>query len=250
MFKSLIYLAGLVAVATALPARPSCPPPQHPIKYPYANTTLVTRQVTWTCRETSDYTAGDAEHEHGKGIFITNGDKVARGFYAYQNSCEYMPYKHIWIDAGETRFISFPDRWEGRIVRGDDETNLAGEPQTLATWVEFSLDAQGWIWGDVSLIRGCDGAVRLWATDGSKVERGFAKNILVGAPRSAYARKPNGACVLKHTENSDGSINTAVRDWELKHVGAAHAYVDDAHGNPVIASTNGRFGAHFYPGRP
>jgi hypothetical protein len=56
--------------------------------------------------------------------------------------------------------------------------------------------------------------------------------------------------VLKYTENGDGSINTIPRDWELQKVGAEYVYVDDYHGNPVIASNNGRFGTYWPAGRP
>ncbi|KAK3393928.1 hypothetical protein B0H63DRAFT_517091 [Podospora didyma] len=73
-----------------------------------------------------------------------------------------------------------------------DDSDLSGLPRLLSTWLEFSWDKQGWIWGDVSPIRGCDGAVRI------------AKN----------------------------------------------AYIDDAHGNSVIASHNGRFGSERHAGRP
>ncbi|KAK3386141.1 hypothetical protein B0H63DRAFT_523459 [Podospora didyma] len=86
-----------------------------------------------------------------------------------------------------------------------------GRPQLLNTWLEFSWDKQGWIWGDVSPIRGCDGAVRMWSTDGGNVQRGFS-------------------------------------DWIFD--GAGNAYIDDAYGNSVIASNNGRFGSEWYAGRP
>ena len=116
--------------------------------------------------------------------------------------------------------------------------------------MEFSFDAQGWAWGDVSLIRGCDGATLMWSEDGSGAWKGWDWWILDGAPNEAYANKRNGQRVLKWTENNDLSINTAVRDWYMANVGADRVYVDDDHGNPVIASTNGRFGTHWGPGRP
>ena len=65
-----------------------------------------------------------------------------------------------------------------------------------------------------------------------------------------YDMKNDGQWVLKATENFDGSINTAPRDWELQQVGAEYVYVDDYHGNPVILGTNRRFATYWPSGRP
>lgn len=89
----------------------------------------------------------------------------------------------------------------------------------------------------------------MWATDSSGAWKGFTQWILDGAPPGAYDTKPSGAVVLKATEGWDGSTDPVPRDWELQRVGAEYVYVDDGHGNPVITSTNGRFGTYWSPGR-
>ncbi|RYP27650.1 hypothetical protein DL767_007580 [Monosporascus sp. MG133] len=204
----------------------------------------------WTCSAQALFTWGELDDGH-PGLFITNADAAAyRGFYIYHNSCDSIPYKYIWVPPSSTRFVALPPRFEGRITRGVDQWSLRGVPQTLATWFEFSVDRYGWIWGDVSLIRGCDGAVVMWATDGSGAWKGFVQSILENAPLDAYDRKDSGVWVLKASVNWDGSINRSVRDWEYFQVGPEHVYVDDWHGNPVITSTNGHFGTYWPAGRP
>ena len=42
------------------------------------------------------------------------------GFYAYENSCDSVPYKYTWIAPGATTFLSFPAGFAGRITRGID----------------------------------------------------------------------------------------------------------------------------------
>ncbi|KAH8886943.1 hypothetical protein GQ53DRAFT_784577 [Thozetella sp. PMI_491] len=203
----------------------------------------------WDCSKTPTFTWGETDNG-GKGVLITNAASDWAGFYIYHNSCDEVPYKYIWINAGDTQFVSLPDHFEGRITRGLDSYMLNGKPQLLATWFEISYDQNGWAWGDVSLIRGCDGGSLIWSTDGSGAWKGFTQWILDGAPTGAYDMKNDGVWVLKYTENNDGSINTIPRDWEMQKVGAQYVYVDDAHGSPVIASTNGRFGTYWPSGRP
>lgn len=122
-------------------------------------------------------------------------------------------------------------------------------PRPLGTWFEFALDKNSWIWGDVSLIRGCDGAVLMWALDDSGAWKGFTQWILDGAPVGAYQTKPSGEAVLGATEDWNGSTNAVPLDWEVQRVGADYAYVDDSHGSPVITSTNGRFATYWPAGR-
>ena len=203
----------------------------------------------WACNSEATSTQGDDPTSTGSGgIFIANADVEPRGFYIYHH----VPYKYIWVGGGgETRFVALPPLFQGRVTRGLDAWNLQGNPQLLATWFEFSLDDAGWIWGDVSLIRGCDGGALFWATDGSGAWKGFDQpSLLVGAPPAAYARKDSGVLVLDESTNWDGTINAVVRDWEYGILGPDDVYVDDLHGNPVITSTNGRFGSYWPAGRP
>jgi hypothetical protein len=151
--------------------------------------------------------------------------------------------KYINLGPGETEFIQLPGNFQGRITRGTDDMNLNGSPQLLGTWMEFSFDpsGNGWLWGDVSLIRGYDGAVSFCATDGSNECRGFSQDILPGAPDSAKAYKPNGAPDLAPTE--DGNWDSD--NWCLQNVQSV-AYCDDSHGSPDIVSTNGAFDVIFW----
>ncbi|KAI0803352.1 hypothetical protein GGR55DRAFT_397134 [Xylaria sp. FL0064] len=224
------------------------------IREPLSNTTLAVEGLeaakAWTCTKKghSKHTKGDKVQGHG--IKLTNGDKVARSFYLYHNSCDSVPWKHITIPAGKTRYVQVPALWEGRVTRGTDKLNLAGVPRPLGTWFEFSLDKYGVIWGDVSLIRGTDGAVALWSTDDMTRRRtGFRQWVLDGAPKGAYSKKADGKKVIGPTEGKDAVIRPVPRNWVLKKVGAKHAYVDDSHAKPVINSNNGRFGVWFGRGR-
>ncbi|ROV95699.1 hypothetical protein VMCG_07606 [Cytospora schulzeri] len=193
-------------------------------------------------------TAGD-EDDGGLGVTITNADTTWRAFYIYYNTCDYVPYKYVWVSAGGTVFVSLPAMFEGRITRGTDEWNLGGVPRPLGTWLEFALDNNSWIWGDVSLIRGCDGGVLLWSLDSSGSWKGFTEDIFEGAPIEAYDVKPSGQWVIAATENWDGTTNWSSMIWDYKKVGPEVVYVDDAHGNPVITSKNGRFGTYWPAGR-
>lgn len=268
ILPSLIAISGLLATVTAIPRSGSA---DAPVSLPSPNITAITsvpqsefksyksgnlhrgtshaKTKRWTCSTSPIFTWGEHD-DGGKGVLITNADGDWRGFYFYYNNCDSVPYKYVWINAGETQFVSLPADFQGRVVRGVDSTMLNGSPQLLATWFELSFDAAGWAWGDVSLIRGCDGGSLMWSTDGSGAWKGFTQWILDGAPEGSYDMKNDGQWVLKYTENVDGSINTAPRDWELEKVGAEYVYVDDYHGNPVIASTNGRFGTYWPAGRP
>lgn len=208
---------------------------------------LVTKR--WSCSSSATLTWGDND-DGGKGILITNAGSDWAGFYAYHNDCPDMPYKYIWIAAGSTEFLSLPSDFKGRVIRGVDVYNLNGQPQMLATWFEISFDSAGWAWGDVSLIRGCDGAVLMWSLDGSGAWKGSTQWVLDGAPTGAYDMKNDGQWVIKYTENRDGSVNTIPRDWDINQIGVDYVYVDDYNGDPVITSTNGRFGTYWPDGRP
>jgi hypothetical protein len=201
--------------------------------------TSIDKRVLIECPKSAIFTFGDADNG-GKGIIITNGGSGWYGFYIYHNSCDSVPYKYIWIDAGQTQFVSLPDLFEGRITRGNDQINLAGRPQLLGTWFEFSFDRNGAIWGDVSLIRGTDEGVLMWSTDGSGAWKGFTHDVMSMAPSGAWAQKPSGTWVLAPTEGPMG--NEATRNYLLGTVGPELVYCDDRHGNPVITSGNGRFG--------
>jgi hypothetical protein len=105
--------------------------------------------------------------------------------------------------------------------------NLAHVPNLLGTWFEFNWSGGG-IWGDISLIRGCDQGILMWSEDGSGAWKGFTQDILANAPVGAWAQKPDGNWCLAPTE--DG--NSIVLNYELSAVGPEYAYIDDSHGSP------------------
>lgn len=202
----------------------------------------------WDCSTQPILTWGDHD-DGGRGITITNAGDDWRGFYIYHNSCDQMPWKYIWIEKGATQFVSFPERFEGRIMRGVDATMLNGQAQPLGSWFEISWDKYNVGWADVSLIRGCDGAVLTWSLDGVDKWKGFTQWILDGAPYGAYDQKNDGQWVIKATEGENAVINTIPRDWDMEKVGADKVYVDDDHCGPVISSNNARFGTYWPEGR-
>lgn len=78
------------------------------------------RDAHWNCTEVPAFTWGDADRG-GLGIRITNADSTWRAFFVYHNTCDYIPYKYIWVNSNSTEFVSLPAGFAGRIVRGTDE---------------------------------------------------------------------------------------------------------------------------------
>ncbi|KAI1405357.1 hypothetical protein F4819DRAFT_510329 [Hypoxylon fuscum] len=236
------FLGLLLATAAALPANVGS-------LYSH-NPSALSPRSTGSCATKATQTFGDPD-QNGAGIQLKNGDSQSRSYFVYQNSCDYIPLKYITIGAGQTQFVSLPAGFQGRVVRGTEAVNLDGQPHTLGTWLELGLDGTGKGWADVSLIRGCDGAVSVAAMDGSGVSTGFDdSSILDGAPEGAYDTKQSGAKVLKATEGLLSVVVDVVRDYLASKLGYDKAYIDDYHGNPVICSSNERFSATFYHGRP
>lgn len=74
----------------------------------------------WACASSPTFTWGDADNG-GVGVTISNADFDWRAFYIYQNLCDYVPLKYLWIAAQHTVFVSLPADFQGRITRGTDE---------------------------------------------------------------------------------------------------------------------------------
>ncbi|KAI1085439.1 hypothetical protein F5B20DRAFT_3447 [Whalleya microplaca] len=267
MLKVLFKLAGCLTIAVALPTAlvrdPSTSGSVRAINHlnsidshrkglPQNDATSKIENIEArfsSCPSVSQLIDGDVNNS-GPGVELTNADNEDRTFFVYRNSCDNIPAKYIRIRSGETRFVSLPSDFQGRITRGTEKWNLMGLARPLATWVEITVDPQGTIWGDVSLIKGCDGAATLESLDGSNLKVGFDNWVLDGAPDAAYSVKPSGTRVIAGTENTLVNILSAPRDWLAQKIGYEKVYIDDYHGNPVISSTNGRFAVTFYPGRP
>ncbi|KAI1383895.1 uncharacterized protein F4822DRAFT_417939 [Hypoxylon trugodes] len=211
---------------------------------------MVTRRDPGNCSTQAQDANSDAD-SGGPGLKITNGDTQSRCFFAYENSCDEIPLKYISIGIGETKFLSLPSSFQGRIVRGAENVNLDGSPHLLGTWLEITFDNSQKGYADVSLIRGCDGAVTVASLDGSGANTGFNdEGILIGAPEAAYAVNDEGVKVIAATEGQQSVVVPAPRDYLVSKIGYGKAYIDDYHDNPVICSSNRRFGATFYQGAP
>ncbi|OAA40530.1 hypothetical protein BBO_06114 [Beauveria brongniartii RCEF 3172] len=174
---------------------------------------------------------------------ITNAGNDWRGFYIHHNSCDRVPWKYIWIEAGKTEFVSFLERFEGCIQRGVDQYMMNGqETQSLDSWLEISWDEYNVLWADISLIRGCDGAILAWPLDGVDKWKGFKQWILDDTPYGTYDKKHDGQWVIKATKGVNAAIDTIPRDWDMDKV--EYIYVEDDHGGPIISSNNARFGSY------
>ncbi|RYP09830.1 hypothetical protein DL765_008298 [Monosporascus sp. GIB2] len=219
------------------------------------NNNISSRGITWTCPQQATrltYNYQNQEQAPGPGIKLMNHDGEERSFYFYWNSCDSIPYAYLSMPARGSRFVSLPAGFQGRVTRGTDETHLNGQPQLLGTWVELSFptgDDRGG-WGDVSLIRGCDGAATVRALDGSGLLRGFEHWVLDGAPQEAYDTKESGAEVIRAVGDVTIRQEAIARDYLLSKVNLSNVYVDNEHGNPVICSANSRFAVTFFKGRP
>ncbi|KAH8651055.1 hypothetical protein BX600DRAFT_553974 [Xylariales sp. PMI_506] len=200
------------------------------------------------CATTPAYSWGDTD-EGGPGILIGNAGTDYRWFYFYENGCNTVAYQYTLVPPGYFVYYALPSLFAGRITRGTNEYDLYGQADP-ATWFEFSLDENNWIWGDISLIRGCDGPAVLYATDGSGSWKGWNSDIISDAPAGATTYKADGSLVIQATEGENAVINTIPDEWDLAQVGPDYVYCDDSHGAPVIASTNGRFGVGFPDGNP
>lgn len=84
--------------------------------------TAATAEKRWVCASSPTFTWGDADNG-GVGVTITNADFEWRAFYIYQNLCDYVPLKYVWIAAQHTVFVSLPADFQGRITRGTDEVS-------------------------------------------------------------------------------------------------------------------------------
>ncbi|KAI1465514.1 uncharacterized protein F4812DRAFT_439074 [Daldinia caldariorum] len=193
--------------------------------------------------------ATDATNEGdqgGAGIKLSNSGNGTRSYFVYENSCDSIPLKYVTVNAGETKFVALPALFQGRIVRGTD-ANLDGQPHLLGTWLELGFDGTGKAYGDVSLIRGCDGPVTLAADDGTGVSTGFDDpSVLADAPEGVFQLASDGSKVIEATEGLLSAVVDAARDYLASKIGYDKAYIDDYHGNPVICSSNERFNATFY----
>jgi hypothetical protein len=130
------------------------------------------------------WTTGDVDNG-GAGVVIHNAGTQAFRYYVYANSQDTSPYKYTQVAAGGSVYLSVYAGFQGRITRGNDAMNLKGVANLLGSWFEFSLQGSV-MWADVSLIKGCDGAISIKNTDGQNLKRGFSNDIFPNAPNAAF----------------------------------------------------------------
>ncbi|KAI1636478.1 hypothetical protein F4809DRAFT_381671 [Biscogniauxia mediterranea] len=263
MLRSIFTFAGLLALSAAVPIGQDATPSSSshlkavraPMELPRTSPVLDTREascaISLGCQSAAEEVTGDTDDGTTWGLRITNSGDETATYFLYQNSCDCVPYKYITIEANCTSFVALSTGFQGRIVRGTTEMNLDGNSHLLGTWVEVNIGSDGVAWGNISLIKGCDGAAAIAALDGTAVSTGFDEWLLDGAPDDAYEAKDDGVKVIKQTEALDNAntIIYASRDYLAGKLGYTKAYVDDHHGNPVICSSNGRMAITFYKGR-
>ncbi|KAK8009934.1 hypothetical protein PG990_008899 [Apiospora arundinis] len=258
---------GSLAIAATMVAAAPTPVPEQPLLSERAAGTPSTGVMTPAQCDAHKTRTTKGDPDKGFGISIKNADTKARSFFVYSNGCEKTAYTQLAdVGAGKTAFLSLPAKFQGRIQRGSASVHMnkkEGTDTTLGTWLELGYDQDGKSvsYGDVSLIRGCDGGVTLSNTDGTKVSTGFSTNCVEGAPKAALGKKLDGFASVLATEgfkkpgepNPDQpKVIAAPRDWLLKKLtdksGPAEkkAYIDDYHGNPVISDSKGRWQATFY----
>ena len=151
----------------------------------------------------------------GPGIVLTNKSDHSQAFAFYNNFWNGdgtaganfdHPDPQVTLEAGESRWISLPESFKGRVQRG---TSLP------ATWAEFQVSAQdGKAWGDISLQQGCDGAATVKPTDGGEIIGGFEADVVSGAPDDACVTRQDGVRALNTTMgNWTGGPCQAAIDW-------------------------------------
>ncbi|KAI1352798.1 hypothetical protein F5Y01DRAFT_324060 [Xylaria sp. FL0043] len=190
-------------------------------------------------------TTGD--EEKGPGFWITNRDVSGGNYFLYENSRDEHPWKSISIPEGKTAFVSVCNTWQGRVVRGNNQTNLDGKVHNLGTWFQSNVASNGWMWGAVSFLQGCDGAGSVASTDDSKVVRLCYEDLLTGAPSSSLTAKETGTKVLSKVVGD--TPNQSAKDWELSKCNASQVFIDESNDGPIIKSTNGRLEFIFWKGK-
>ncbi|TGJ82174.1 hypothetical protein E0Z10_g6591 [Xylaria hypoxylon] len=192
--------------------------------------------------------ATNGDEVDGPGFWITKKDDSPEvNYFLYENSRDEHPWKYLSLPTGATAFVSVCGTWQGRVVRGIPKINLDGKVHNLGTWFKSSVAPNGWMWGDISFLEGCDGGGSIATTDGSNVSRECYEDLLAGAPSSALATKETGTKVLAKLVGD--TPNQVAKDWELSKCSTGEIWIDGGNSGPVIKSTNGRLEFVFYKGK-
>ncbi|KAI1502520.1 hypothetical protein F5X99DRAFT_427158 [Biscogniauxia marginata] len=256
MLRSIFTIAGLLAFSAAVPIGQDSAQSDASLLRTARDPSTLPREpfcaISAGCQGSAEEVHGDDDDGKRYGLRIANRGDAEATYFIYQNSCDCVPLKYVAVAAGGTRFVALAAGFQGRVVRGTAAMNLDGRPHRLGTWVEVNVGADDGVgWGNVSLIKGCDGAAEVEALDGTGARTGFDDWLLDGAPPGAYKAKDNGVRVIGETEALDNPLDILFvpRDYLAGILGYAKAYIDDHHGNPVIRSGSGRLAVTFYKGR-
>ncbi|KAI0432278.1 hypothetical protein F5Y09DRAFT_353764 [Xylaria sp. FL1042] len=206
-----------------------------------------TKQDIIYCGGLNDPTiATTGDEVKGPGFWISNRDDSGENYFLYENSRDDHPWKYVMVS--HTVFVSVCNTWQGRVVRGNPQTNMDGKIHNLGTWFQSNLDQNGWMWGAISFLQGCDGGGSVETSTEPKVVRlCAADDLLTGAPSSALTAKETGTKVLAKVVGD--TPNQAAKDWELSKCNTSQIWISDANSGPVIKSTDGRLAFTFWKGK-
>ena len=180
-------------------------------------------------------------HADGPGILLTNRSAKEGRYVFYSNYWNGNgtaganfdhPHVSVAVVSKQTRFVSLPASFKGRVQRGTLQP---------ATWAEFQLSASNdhAAHGDISLEQGCDGAAEIASTDGSRIKGGLTEDVVPGAPPAAKVKRQDGVMVIASTMgNWMAGPNKPAAEYLEKVVGQRKAYKTGGTGTPDVASRN------------
>ena len=123
----------------------------------------------------------------------------------------FEPSTVVSLAMGQSTTLPIPNGWSGRaqkLLAG------AGDP---ATWGELTYNgAYNQVWGDVSYLRGHNGAMTMTTSDGSFGVAGTSENLLAEGS-TLQTQDPAGNTVLPPTEPYTGGVNQPLVDFYRAH---------------------------------
>jgi len=194
-----------------------------------------------------------SDSDSGPGAHIFNKGSGTQTFVFYENDANGAgqssnPGQSITLTAGSDKFVSLPTSWKGHVQRGQSDPTVISP----ASWAEFQVQASdGNAWGDISLQKGCDGAVKIISATDPSQAFGFEIDIITGAPEGAKVQTSDGQPALGYTTGGwMGTTleepNQAAIDWEQDQVGQSNVYILGGTGTDVIKSSNNVVHVEFY----
>ncbi|CAF0939253.1 unnamed protein product, partial [Didymodactylos carnosus] len=128
--------------------------------------------------------------------------------------------KTITVLPGQSKTVEFVAGWEGRAQK------LTGASNEPATWAEFHFNAwNDMTFGDISYIRGNNGAMVMTSEDGS-MKSGTSENLIAEAPASLRKTDSSGTSILDATEPYTGGKNNALIQYYRSKVQEGQGYIE------------------------